>query len=291
MTVNSTAAISRLTDSMQVVWCVLFGIESFLIIACNVTAITIFMKKKFRVSKSCYLIINLTVADVLVGVSAFITLIEIWHEKGTFFTICSGIFLSELSLNFSLFTLLASLTSLAMMAVERALAILIPFRFRRVSGKHYFRAILLSWCVSLALFLRHFACSSEITVHIFSLYFMFFMIASIVVIIISYSAIAIKRVSSSELNSNISMRNNLRLSRTLMLTTLVALITWVPPYMILSVSADINVSYNTALAMGMLIYSNSLANLLVYTVRMPQFRLELKKMFGFNNKVTHIIVN
>lgn len=199
---------------------------------------------------------------------------EIWIDKENLFITCRENLLNEISGNVSNFTLLASLTSLAMMAFERALSIVAPFKFRLVDSRHYFCAIGCSWCLSIMIFLRHLNCHSSLI----NSYMAFVTLISILIIIISYATIVLKRLYFPEINISITMRNNLKLAKTLMLTTLVALVTWVPSFIILNMVGRGYLSHNIGVVFVMVIYSNSFANLLVYTIRMPQFRRELYKI-------------
>ncbi|KAK3737448.1 hypothetical protein QZH41_000168 [Actinostola sp. cb2023] len=273
---------------MQVVWAVLLAIESFLIISCNIVAIRIFLNKKFVVMKSSYMLVNLTVADVLqVGISALFTLLEVVFSSEFMFIACKGAPINRIAQSISLFTLFASLISLALMALERFSAIIFPFRFRRVQRKHYLFAIAISWCVSIPLvFLRLINTCSDMKARIITnMFVIIVMVLFIAIIVISYAAIFVKNRFFPEIQATISMQKNIKLAKTLMLTTSVAILTWLPRFAALVLKklkvgkgvSEIDIS----IAFLIIIYSNSFANLLVYTLRMPAFREELKKMFPF----------
>jgi len=274
---------------MQKVWAALLGIESFMIISANVMAIRIFLKKKFIISKSSYLLVNLTVADIFVGISAFITLLEIQFASEMMFVSCKGNLLNDMSITLSIFTVIASLFSLAMMAFERALAVLTPFRFRQVQNKHYIYGIVMCWVSSLMVWLKNIDnCSDAVISKILRLFMTLVVSLSILTIIVSYSAIFVKvRFLGPAIRSTASMQNSIKLSKTLVLTTLVALLTWMPRYVAYILQKQYaNTSTNVSIAAVMVIYSNSFANLLVYSLRMPHFRREMKKMLHCKRTVT-----
>lgn len=272
-------------SNAQKVWACLFGIEGFIIICGNALAIRIFMGRKFIICKSSYLLINLTVADMLVGFSSFCTLFEVLYASNTMFSSCENPGynqINKISFSFSICTLVAALNSLALMALERALAILIPLRFRRAKTMHYIYCIGLSWLLSMLVLLKNINdCSQGFVRNLLRSFMMLIIFVSISAIVLSYTAILIKvkyRPSLQVKNSAIMLRN-IKLSKTLMLTTLVALITWLPRFITYILKrGSVSTDHDTSLVLVMIIYSNSIANLFVYAFRMPVFRKELKKM-------------
>lgn len=56
------------TDKERLVWTVVLGIEMLLMVIENLVAIAVFWKQRSTLKRTCYLLINLFVADLLVGV-------------------------------------------------------------------------------------------------------------------------------------------------------------------------------------------------------------------------------
>jgi len=269
---------TKFSYKMQVIWAVLLAIESFLIISCNIVTICIFLKRKFTsASKSAYLIVNLTVADVLVGIAAFFNVMELTYSNEFLFVPCHAKQLvNEMSLSFSVFAGFASLLSLALMALERAAATLIPLYFRRISKRKYNYAIVVSWCMSIPLLIiRNVTDCSHMSRKALSAVIV---MTSILIIVVSYTAIFIKMKFFHTMQSSLSTRKHARLSKTMMITTLLALATWIPRLIGHLAMATGTSLANVYMGLVLLTYSNSVANLFVYARRMPKFRQEIKNV-------------
>lgn len=293
-------------STWQKVWASLFGLEAFLVICGNAMAIRVFLKKKFRICKSSYLLVNLTIADVFVGISTLFTLLEVVYSSKGLLVGCKSpnyVQINKLSRRFSTFTLVASLNSLALLAFERALAILIPLRFRCVKAAHYIYLISVSWLLSMVILLKNiWECSTEFSET--KEYLGWFVIAiiatSIATIVLSYSVILIKVKYRPPIQVNSTMVKNIKLTKTLMLTTLCALVTWMPRVSIPFLKIQsVTISLNTNLTLLMLVNINSFVNLLVYALRMPAFRKEMMNMIMFvfvhknriNTELTGVCLN
>jgi len=275
-----------MNSTWQIVWASLFGLEALVIICANSMAIRIFLQRKFRMSKSSYLLVNLTVADVLVGFASLCTLLEVVYSSQGLFATCNSPkthLINAISLSLSIFTLVASLNALALLAFERALAILIPLRFRLVEGVHYIYSISMSWLLSLVVLLKNISdCSTGFDSSLLRSIMTIIIGTDIITIVLSYSAILIKVKYRPSMQVNSTMKKNIKLSKTLMLTTMCALVTWSPRVVISFLKRQsITISSQANFISMMMLYSNSFVNLFVYALRMPAFRREMLNMFKF----------
>ncbi|XP_020906700.1 trace amine-associated receptor 9-like [Exaiptasia diaphana] len=267
---------------MKVFWSVILVIESVLIITGNIMAIIVFLKKNFAVARSSYMLVNLTIADVLVGVAVFLTFLELTFSSQYMFSACIGETVNRVAQSVSLFTMFASLVSMALTALERMLAILWPFRFRKIHGLHYAVAVAVSWCLSIPLVFQRLVndCSDMKARIVTNRLVLILQAMAIIIIILSYAAIFVKVRFFPEFQSSSSMKKNIRLAKTLMMTAAIAILTWMPRFagkifkVVSSSLRDIDV-YLTLLV---IIYSNSFLNLLVYAWRIPNFSKEIKKL-------------
>jgi hypothetical protein len=255
---------------------------SFAIIFGNSIALAVFLRKAFLVKKSTYLLVNLTIADLLVGVSYCI------------FGIFSAPFGSNDSGKYTLFvvensfivlTTTASVLTLSAISVEKVFAVFWPFHHRLAKRWHYFTAIGFVWLFSVITFA---ACTvlgytvgleKPVTLAILNAY----ALISLITILVSYLSIWIKMTLFTKFRRCRTIQENSKLTKTLFIVTLVSLGTWLPKMIIDLAFIDkiIIKGYSPISFLGALIllFSNSFLNLVVYLFRMPEFRRELRNMF------------
>ena len=120
---------------------VLYANELCLILALNFLTILVFVKKRFLRKRGMYLVINLAVADHVPTLN-WEKICNIW--KGH----CSiGQGFEVLYMLWHMF-LIASLTNLAMISMERAHATCRPFEHRVITQRVYGTVIALSWLLA-----------------------------------------------------------------------------------------------------------------------------------------------
>jgi hypothetical protein len=202
-----------------------------------------------------------------------------------------------MSLNYALFTLLASLTSMTVIAFERSLATLMPVSHHRAKRKYYIYGISWSWLTASLLPIHRFiagCANGNISNQIVrQSLIMSLVIPPIVVIVASYAAVLIKMRFFPLFRSTMTTQKHAKLSRTVIMTTLVVVITWIPQASVMITRAKCEscreaISLNVVIAADLLLYSNSFFNLLVYYSRMPAFRKEVKMILRkFQNSVTN----
>ncbi|XP_032217728.2 tachykinin-like peptides receptor 86C [Nematostella vectensis] len=257
----------------------LFGIVRLLIIVANSLALVIFLGKKLRLKKSKYLLVNLTVADLLNGVAGVAYMAAIPGNR-----LPQSTWEKLLTTVVHLFLTL-SILSLCVIALERAVAILFPFRHRQAEKTHYFAAIAVAWLLSMILTVFVGVSTFYNDSHLEIILLVSFLL-EIGLIIISYLAIWIKRVFFNPMNSVMENRDeNKKLSMTLFILIAISLLTWMPstilnlffkPYECWKKSSTYTMMYCTYF----LLLSNSFLNVVIYSLRMPEFRKALKGMFS-----------
>lgn len=265
----------------RIFWAVVLTIEIVVIMVSNILAMMIFMRMKLAgTPKSTYLLINLTIADLLVGVSVSFIFIEVIGYNQFLFLPCRGVLINEVSLTFSVFTAFASLVSLALIAFERMCAIYVPFRFRNASKKHYIVAIVVSWCFSIPyMIIRNMTdCDDKLR----QFYFIAIITTAILITVISYTAIHIKTKFFFTTQSSIALRHSIKLSKTMRLATILAVITWIPRFIAGRIGLQEKGVAFANLYMGfvVLMFSNSFGNVFIYIFRMARFRRELRNTLG-----------
>ena len=136
------------SSSECIIWFTVFAAEFVVIVTVNLLTIILFIKNRSLRTRSMYLVISLTVADMLVGVLS-----------GGYFTFSDllGCRLIKLNLprevgfllsNFCFFFPLVSLTNIAVISLERFHATFRPFRHRLIKRWVYVVAIVVVWVFS-----------------------------------------------------------------------------------------------------------------------------------------------
>jgi len=268
-------------------WIVLFSIESLTIIVVNILSLVIFLKK-FRHLKTYILLVNLSIADFLVGIF-IIKLIFRYKSEGKFrMTIppCSSGVISTLS-EFLYQGILESVATLALIAIERAFAVIKPLKHRVLKSRYYHLGILLTWTVSSLPTLMGITMRCQHRVSSYTLFAISFGIevVSLAIMIVSYAAIYIKLRFYPVFQHNASTQMQMRLLKTLFIATIASIGTILPlgTYYgyVVSCNTCENKHDNIYNATLFLALSNSLINFLVYASKMPEFGREVKKIVCF----------
>ncbi|XP_068745805.1 trace amine-associated receptor 7f-like [Montipora capricornis] len=260
---------------------VLYGTEMAVILALNFLTILVFVKNRFLRKPGMYLVINLAVADMLVGAfPVSCTYIDLGKTCNIWKGHCSiGQGFEVLHMLWNMF-LIASLTNLAMISIERAHATCRPFEHRVITQRVYGTVIAVSWLL---------ASSIATSLQVISqtrrdLYFYVwnsFNAICLFVICVSYVSIAVKICCGVRpQHHDRAVSREKKLTKTLFIVTLVSLLLWLPfticsflffsTHIITSLSPLAIKLLNYACMF--LYYANSFANSILYATRMPNFR-------------------
>ncbi|EDO30114.1 predicted protein [Nematostella vectensis] len=228
--------------------------EGCVVTVANAIAIIVLLRKSFRAKKSTFFVLSMTVADLQVGISGILYHLDIIYKFWLDVTVP------------------ASLLSLTGVALERAYAVLFPFKHRVSRTRTYIILIFLLWTCSLnSLFLRRF----EVLFH---WYIMLGINACLAVITICYVSIWIKMRFGKTFDNEQASRKNAKLAKTLSIVTLTTLACYLPYTIYLAIYGMGKFTWATFVTLGvfrMLLLSNSFWNVLVYSIRMQEFRKEL----------------
>ena len=151
-----------------VTWLTLGVTESAVVMAGNLITIIVFMKNNYLRKRSLYLVINLTVADILAGGIFIAQIIFSLDSHCKFSKFNLGSSRSAVPLYFAFYFLfylfhLTSLTNIAMISLQQAHATFRPFKHRVIKKWVYGVAIAFVWVlaatvsatlVSLTLFMK-----------------------------------------------------------------------------------------------------------------------------------------
>ena len=272
-------------NSKAIAFIIINSLEAVFIIVGNSLAIFVFWTQISQQKRTCLLLLNLAVADLLVGIAEPMVLVteKLPRMKS------GGEQIGHITNPSSALQLLASSTSvffLALISLERAYAVIRPMRHRITNIRVYILAITIVWVVGL--FMAGLSVSSIYeaavdegivlgTVHVF-------LLISLLVICVSYLKIRTRlRHTPAEIasKSGRSTERNLRVSRTVFLVIAVSLVFWVPAFVMYTVQGFCQKCFNQSVfsVVNAFHLANSMVNPFVYTFRMPLFKDALKRLW------------
>ena len=265
--------------AVAIVFIVIFALEGAVIIIGNVFTIFVFKTQSgLHLKRTCLLLINLAVADLLVGVGEVVVLVI--HRIPV-------IDIRSLSVWWALqvFGLCASLMFLALISLERVYAVFWPLRHRVTSTRAYFLSIVTVWAIGLCttglclLTVYHADVDSLYAVAATDLV----LLISLGIICASYLSIR-SRLYATQADVQDGQRRstrdqNIRLSKTFYLVVAVSLIFWLPGFLVYTINEFCPQCFSSTLLWfgNVLHLANSMVNPLVYSFRMKIFKDALKK--------------
>ena len=259
-------------------WYLLLLLEGTSISIANIMTTVIFWRRRSALKRAAYLLINLALADILVGL-AVMSLGAIGIAKKPFFLddLEAKVFFTFLFLGIT-----ASICSLAVIAVERAFAITKPMRHRTAPTAYYWRGLSLVWVIAalttiftgVRAFLRGREYEPLRTVIVI------IWLVLLLVICLSYCSILWATSKRSPALGQRDLQNR-KLAKTLCIVTFFSLATVIPGIVATSMPEDTkakSIRVKRVFALLFVEFSNSLINPFVYALRMPEFRREFKRL-------------
>ena len=267
-------------------WNAAFVVEITVVFLLNAFTLAIYTRNRHLRKRSTFLIINLTVADLLVGIVVGLSPIlepdnlQRERELKQAFSWQSFVYLTLHEL-----FLVASLANISLISLERLHATLFPFRHCLVGKRVYLNIILCSWSFALTL-------SSVIAFLYFRaspafLYVYAALIFLIVLILTLSNAIIISTVKNNPLSPNAGpiLLTERKLTVTLFIVSVASFLTILPwaisnvvPQRIWSKLCPAVISRIDS-SFDLLYLFNSIVNPLIYAVRMQEFRKAARKYF------------
>ena len=265
---------------------VIYVLEAFFIIIGNTFAIFVFWTQNFHQKRSCVLLINLAVADLLVGIAEVVVLFTGKVSKMTAVRTEEKNTINPTSA----LQITASRTTvffLALISLERVYAVLWPLRHRVTNTRVYICIIVIVWVVELCtagltLLLSMIDAKMARTHFTFSRRICVF--TSLFVICASYLKIRNRMSwSPSEIvpHSSRSTEHSVRLSKTVFMVIALSLVFWLPAFVVYTIQLFCPqcVPQPVQWLANALLLANSMINPFVYTFRMPIFKNVLKKFW------------
>ena len=269
-------------DATAITFVIINAIEAVLIIVGNSLAIFVFWTQTFCQRRTCLLLINLSAADLLVGVAESLVLateknpIRGQRGDGTYPLLPFQVFVSS-----------TSVLSLALISLERVCTVFWPVRHRVSSLQIYVCSIVTVWFIGLVFGL----------LCLLSLYFKEVNRESLLsaipicgfvaflVTCISYVKIRRRLVCTSRDKNTSNTRNrfdagNGRLSRTLFGVFAISFLLWFPALVVCPAKHFCQWCIPPVLvrAVDAMRLANSMVNPLVYSFKMPAFKNALRRL-------------
>ena len=260
--------------------------ECVAIVTLNIITIIVLVKNRNLRKRSTYLVINLAVADMLVG--GFATR-DLFYRVGVRCNVWkynsidpwAGYVLHTL---FFLF-LVSSATNIAAISVERLHATLRPFRHRLIKKWVYALIIAVVWVTAGLLSI---ALAVLMVFKGPSYYFWYsFIPVCLLVICISYTSIVIKVRCGAQPQHHGAASRARKLTMTLLIVTVVSLLSYLPYlvccFLVFTTDVLTSMSFVTFVRLlhfvYVLFYANSLVNPILYAIRMPEYRSAVLALF------------
>ena len=263
-----------LSSSECIPWMTVDLAESVATVTLNLCTIIVFIRTRNLRKRSTYLVINLAVIDMFVGV---IIVYFLFYRIGVLCNLWKGnliefeaseIFIQAFGSSF----LIASLTNTTIIALERVHATFCPLRHRVLRKWVYQLIIAVVWVIYGLLAIPYFLARFKETHYGISVFLtlVFSHLIFLLIICISYTSIVIKVRCGAQPQHHGTASRERKLTMTLLIVTVVSLVLCLPNFIflvavyfskyetLLSLSRSVGFHLNAALAF--LLYANSLVN-------------------------------
>ena len=266
------------------IWIAVWLTQFIMMFIINAFTLVVFARSRHLRRRNTYLIMNLTVADLLIaavsGPEAILLLKE--NKRPT-----KGFGVLHVYLIISDMCWIASLGNLVLISLERLHATLYPFRHCLVGKRIYYKIITFSWFGALTL-----ACGLQISdingAFLANRYqWIIYVFLTLAVLTTSYVIIIskfIRKAHVQQLGSVMSAER--KLSVTLLIVSAASTLTLLPWVIIsnisISLDRDLWIEFTPLNIALTFYYLNSILNPVIYAIRLPEFRRALKELFCKN---------
>ena len=280
-----------ISEKEERAWFAAFIIGCSVIFLLNAFTLAIYTRNRHLRKPSTYVIINLTVADLLVGTVGIVLVLLSFFEPDKLewdlelkqaFSWQSFVYLTSACL-----FPVASLANISLISLDRLHATLFPFRHCLIGRRVYLTTIFCSWLFTLSLssvfsllFLR---ASLATFLYVFASY----IFLSLLILTVSY-VIIVSTVKNNPPSPNAgpALSQERKLTVTLFTVTVVSVLTILPWVSWIVIAYHIQSKFCPAVflrisfSFELLYLFNSIVNPLIYAIRMQEFRKAARKLFS-----------
>ena len=276
-----------LFEKEESIWMATLLTELIAFVLINLPSLATFARNRHLRKRSTYLVINLTIADLLLGVVAVLLpileprILESHNILGEHFNWYAFLYLTLESLFPA-----ASLANLSLISLERLHATIYRFRHCLIREQIYFTVITFSWLLAL-LFASMMAILVVLRAQLTLDFYVFASYCFITVLIITVSYVIIILNVKSSPQSHIfgsKLLAEKKLSITLFVMTVASFLTILPlavwVAMLRHIWCDLSpvIAYRFHLTFSALYLCNSIVNPIIYALRMQEFRKAARKL-------------
>jgi len=268
-----------------IVFCSIMLLESVLITIGNIFTIYVFSTHRKRLKRTSTLLINLAVADLLVGLtesSGVATKTIPRHFTEDFMKLKTTH--NNLSTIIPTMFSCTSLFCLVHISLERAYAVIWPLRHRVISTKTYLCGIAFVWAAGISVGTLLFLNSIEVLSYTSAMVPVCVVIfSSLIIICVSYLSIRTRlqfRVPAIHQNRQNDEEQSMKLSRTLFIVIAASVVCWLPGSLLYFIYVFCECMFPTALLYSGTLFNiaSSIVNPVIYSFRMPIFKEILKRL-------------
>ena len=286
---NVRSETSRIiSEKEERAWFAAFIIESSVIFLLNAFTLAIYTRNRHLRKPSTYLIINLTVADLLVG-TVLVRLLFFVPDKPERDLELKQAFSWQSFVYFTSVYLfpVASLANISLISLERLHTTLFPFRHCLIGRRVYLTTIFCSWLFTLTLSsvfsLLYLRASPATFLYVHASY----IFLSLLILTVSF-VIIISTVKNNPPfpNAGPVLSQERKLTVTLFTVTVVSVLTILPWVSWIVIAYHIQSKFCPAVflrisfSFELLYLFNSIVNPLIYAIRMQEFRKAARKLFS-----------
>ena len=289
------------SSSECIIWFAAFLAVAVAIVTVNLLSIILFIKNSNLRTRGMYLVINLTVVDILVGGLSTINLLLIMTNIGCK-TVIVRLPVEGINIVESVFFWfpLTSLTNITVISLERMHATFRPFSHRVIKKWVYGVTICVVWVsagmISTAiLMLQLFDKEQSHRQFLWQSY----SLLCLSIICACYASIIVKICCGARPQHHGAARRQRKLTVTLLIMTIVSLLLWLPyavaTFIYHTTDSIRSLSYTKIMRLNLslllLFYSNSFVNPVVYTIRMPEYRKALLLLFTRRQRQNDAVIS
>ena len=261
--------------------------ESLIIIISNIFTVFVFWKHRNKLKRTSLLLINLAVADLLVGLTELISIatyeLPEQVDEHRFNSTVYGHIASALRTLFSF----ASVFFLVLISLECAYALIWPLRHRVVSSKVYTYSVIFVWVAGISTGTLSFLAIHGLMVKVnWIVATCVIAILCVTVICVSYLAIRkrlnrrVPALDGARRNTQTEAEPNSKLSRTLFIVIAASILFWFPCMVIYAIYSLCSKCFPSFVIhiFSMFRLTNSVVNPIIYSFRIPVFKETLKRL-------------